>query len=101
MNKPRRENDVELFSTHAVLWTNDSTYERKTAFIIDLEDVDKARQYKWTEFGDGFAYCYEYKIFLHRLIMNASSHQKIMFKDRNKKNCRKENLVIKSLTKRR
>lgn len=73
-------------------------YNEEDCFIIDKEDYDKVKQYRWHL--DHYKYWVadikidevKKRIKLHRFIMNAESNQKIDHKDRNKNNNRKENL---------
>jgi hypothetical protein len=83
-----------ICDTHAVLWTNDYQYNPKTPFIIDLDDVERVKEYIFTEYGDGYAYDYKAKVFLHRVVFNADSTQVLKMKDGNKRNCRKSNIIL-------
>lgn len=73
-------------------------YNEEDCFIIDKEDYDKVKQYRWHL--DHYKYWVadieidevKKRIKLHRFIMNAESNQKVDHKDRNKNNNRKENL---------
>lgn len=68
--------------------------------VIDIEDFDIVKDYKWSKNANGYAICMKKKsqggehVFMHRLIMNCHSETIVDHKDRNTLNNRKNNLRI-------
>lgn len=64
--------------------------------IVDLSILDKIKTYTW-HLGKNFLISTSIgsrKIYLHRLISNATKDQLVFFKDKNRLNCRVSNLDI-------
>jgi hypothetical protein len=77
-----------------VICTNKNT---GTAFLIDLEDLPKIRDYSWSDNGDG--YLQNRKLGrLHRLLIDCPKGSHIDHIDGNKMDCRKSNMRACSLT---
>lgn len=67
-----------------------------TSTIIDIDDYDKVKDYKWGySQHDGYVYNSTYKLRLHRLIMDYYDHDMVVdHKNRNRLDNRKDNLRI-------
>lgn len=61
--------------------------------IIDIEDVERVRGYKWT-FAGHYAKCEVNKLYLHKYILNYDGKCEIDHKNRNRLDNRKSNLRI-------
>jgi len=91
-------NEIIIYDTYAEIILYDKNNEEKSRAIIDTEDVDKVKKYKWSEMGSGYATATYYRddmktsILLHRLIMGLDNNIDYDHIDGNRKNCRKYNL---------
>jgi len=91
-------NEIVIYDTYAEIILYDLKNEEKCRAIIDIEDIDKVKNYKWSEMGSGYATATYYKgdmktgILLHRLIMGLDDEKDYDHKDGNRKDCRKQNL---------
>lgn len=67
-------------------------------FDIDLEDAKEIEKYDW-HYDKKYDYCYHDsktgRFLLHRTLMNVKEKQiRVYFKDNNRFNCRKDNLIV-------
>jgi hypothetical protein len=94
MGRPRGKSEFLIKETHAEIVCKHGN------FIIDLEDVEKAKTYKWfSKLSNGNYYAYSHyqgnsKISLHRFILEVSDSRLVDHKNRNTFDTRKENLRI-------
>lgn len=78
---------------------------------VDDEDFERASNHSWFIFRPKNKYCYlatnvpdpnrpgkRTILFLHRLVMNATSNQRVMFKSSDTFDVRKKNLVVREKT---
>lgn len=86
-------NEFVLYDTYAEMITYDNHGNEKVRTLIDLEDVEKVKNYKWCE-SHGYIICNKLKTFLHRLIMNCPSDMVVDHINRNPLDNRKCNLRI-------
>ena len=61
-------NEIEILETHALLHLYDKNFELKTKALIDLEDIERAKQYKWS-FAK-YVVCASGNIYLHKFVGN-------------------------------
>ncbi len=91
-------NEIVLYDTYAEIILYDRNNKEKSRAIIDIEDVERVKKYKWSEMGGGYATATYYKdnmktsILLHRLIMGLNNNTDYDHIDGNRKDCRKYNL---------
>ena len=93
-------NEIIIHDEYAEIILYDKTCNPISSSIIDLDDVDKCKNYKWylimdkDEFGFGYASTKikGKNLLLHKLITNTDSDIIIDHIDCNKLNCRKYNL---------
>jgi len=91
-------NEIIIYDTYAEIILYDKNNEEKSRALIDIEDVDKVKKYKWSEMGSGYATATYYRgdmktsILLHRLIMGLDDNIDYDHMDGDRKNCCKYNL---------
>lgn len=97
--RTRRDlNEIIEYDTYAEIILYDKNNNEKSRALIDIEDVDKVKKYKWSEMGSGYATATYYKngvktgMLLHRLIMGLDNEIDYDHIDGNRKDCRKSNL---------
>lgn len=99
MKKIRRRyfNELDLTGEYGIGYT-----KKGEEFYFDLEDYDKVKQYTWYKDTHGYIKTHFYvdekktTAYLHRIILGFKhgDKRKIDHKNRNKVDCRKENLRI-------
>ena len=94
-------NQIEIFDDHAEIILKDKHCQEVGRALIDLDDVEKCRPYKWHLRKGGCRALYaiaslpdNQKIHLHRLIMNYNGQLEIDHINMNGLDNRKENLRI-------
>ena len=91
-------NEIVKYDTYAEIILYNLKNNEKARAIIDIEDVDRVKNYKWSEMGSGYVTATYYKenlktgILLHRLIMGLDNEKDYDHKNGNRKDCRKHNL---------
>ncbi|WP_182006271.1 HNH endonuclease [Priestia aryabhattai] len=90
------KNEFILKDDHAEIILYDINYKEKARAIVDLDDVERCKTYKWSLRTDGYV---STKIMnkglkLHRFIMNTPKGKHTDHKDRDRLNNRKSNLEI-------
>ena len=86
-------NDIIEYNDHAEIVMYNKQHEETGRAIIDLDDVDKVRGYKWSLRKTGYVISGG-GMFLHRLIMNPPDNMVIDHINHNPLDNRKENLRI-------
>ena len=97
--KTRRDlNKIIIYDTYAEIILYDIENKEKARALIDIEDIDIVKNYKWSEMGSGYVTATYYKedlktgILLHRLIIGLDNEIDYDHINRNRKDCRKQNL---------
>jgi hypothetical protein len=99
MKKPvytlQGKNNIEIFKDHAeiIIITKNSKTEYRV--LIDLEDIDKVKDYSWCKSSDGSVYNAATRIHLRRLLLDYPV-EKVTHKDGDKMNCKKSNLEFRT-----
>ena len=86
-------NEIIEYEDHAEIVMHNKQHEETGRAIIDLNDVDKVRGYKWSLRKTGYVISGG-GMFLHRLIMNPPDNMVIDHINHNPLDNRKENLRI-------
>lgn len=87
------KNRVEFIDNYAIIFFRNNKNEEIGSTIIDKEDYEKVKEYKWRLYS-GYA-CSEPNIKLHRILMGVSdSNLEVDHINRNKLDNRKENLRV-------
>ena len=84
-------NEIKLKSDHAVIYLVSRTYEIVGKAKIDLEDVEKVKDYKWCLTANGTAMNSEVGT-LKRFILGSEPKSRHSHLNENKLDCRKHNL---------
>lgn len=89
-------NEYILYEYHAEIVLYDSNNDEKSRCIIDLDDVERCKPYKWTLRNDGYvsAKIDNKGVKLHRFIMNTPKGLHTYHKNRNRLDYRKNNLEV-------
>ena len=93
----RRDNlEIIEHNNYAEIVLYDINYEPHAYTQIDIEEIDKIKQYKWRVNGNGYVcgWVGDKTIFLHRFLMNAPEDKVVHHKNHIIKDNRKENLVL-------
>ena len=89
-------NMIDIYEDHAEIIIDDKRYNEPVRVMIDLEDVDKCKDYKWriSRNGSGDEYVRnDIGIFLHRFLLDVyGSSKRVRILDNNAFNCKKTNL---------
>lgn len=90
------KNDISIINDYAEIIIFNKKGEEKSKAIIDLEEIEKIKNTKWCLSSNGYVCTNENKqtILLHRVIMNAQENEYVDHINRNRLDCRKENLQI-------
>ena len=86
-------NDIIIYEDYAEVILYNRQGEEKARTLIDVEDVDRVREYKWG-FNGRYVNCGILRISLHRFIMNAPKGKLVDHINHNKLDNRKCNLRI-------
>ena len=89
-------NEIVIYDTYAEIIIYDRKGNEKARALIDIEDVDKVKIYKWSLNGRGYVMCRinGKRISLHRFIMNCPENMVVDHINHNKLDNRKCNLRI-------
>jgi hypothetical protein len=88
------KNDFEIKEGYVAIFSHNKNGERLERFAkIDLEDLDKVQEYKWTDMGHYFK-SQELNQYLHRFIIDYIGTEDIDHINGDKLDCRKSNLRI-------
>ena len=63
-------NKIVTLDTYAEIILKDKQFNEIGRVLIDLEDVDKVKKYKWCSNAHGYAICRELNTSLHRFVMD-------------------------------
>lgn len=88
------KNDILIYEDHAEIVLLDQNDNETGRAIIDLEDVDKVKDYSWYLKDTGYAYNRREVGHLHRYLMDCPEGLYVDHEDRDRLNDRKENLRI-------
>lgn len=89
------KNPINIYETTIGILLYDSAYNLTGECIIDKEDYDKLKNIRWRLDGGGYAINNSNKketLYIHRIINNTPSNMFCDHIDKNKLNCKKENL---------
>lgn len=86
-------NKIVLYDEYAEIIIYNKDCEEVARTLIDIEDVDKIKNYKWC-LSHGYAYNIKSDIRLHRLIMNCTDDKVVDHINRDRLDNRKSNLRI-------
>ena len=89
------KNEIIESNNYALLIIKNKKGKIIMEVMIDKEDILKISQYKWHKQADNYVATIlqnQYVLLLHRFIMDANKDEWIDHKDRNRLDCRKNNL---------
>ena len=86
------KNEINILSDHAEIILRNNKQEVTGVALIDLDDVEKCKNIKWTTRKDGYVYGGKEKIRLHRFVLNYEGDLDVDHKNRNPLDNRKDNL---------
>lgn len=90
-------NEINIINNHAEIVLYNKYNDKIGVAIIDIDDIDKCKNYKWGINGNGYARNGKHNLFLHNLILNIDVLPKDLVCDhinRNRLDNRKSNLRI-------
>ena len=88
-------NKIVMLDTYAEIILKDKQFNEIGRALIDLEDVDKVKKYKWCSNAHGYAICRELNISLHRFVMDHYDNDNVIDHiNRDRLDNRKNNLRI-------
>lgn len=88
-------NKIIILDNYAEIILKDKQFNEIARALIDLEDVDKVKEYKWCSNGYGYVICRELNASLHRFVMGYYDNDKVVDHiNRNRLDNRKDNLRI-------
>ena len=90
------KNEIVINDDYAEVVLKGNDLEEKARVIIDLDDVDKIKNYKWHIISSGYAYCSTLGNLLHRYLLGLTKDddEYVDHENRNKLDCRKSNLRL-------
>ena len=87
-------NEIVIYKDYAEIILYDKNNNEKARAIIDIDDINKVKVYKWGLSGGGYARNETHRLFLHRLITNCPEGMIVDHINRNRLDNRKSNLRI-------
>lgn len=88
------KNDFEIKENYVILYSHGKNGERlERAALIDLEDLERVIEYKWTDMGHYFK-SQKLGTYLHRFILKYDGKQDVDHINGDKLDCRKSNLRV-------
>lgn len=87
-------NEIVEYEDYAEVVLYNKQCEEIARALIDLEDINKVKQYKWSLKDNGYVLCKSKKIRLHRLIMDCPDNMVVDHINHNPLDNRKDNLRI-------
>lgn len=88
----RDKNEIVKHDNYAEIILYDKNGEEKAKAIIDLDDIEKCSNYKWSYCNGGYVICESKNILLHRFIINCNKDMFVDHINHNKLDNRKSNL---------
>jgi hypothetical protein len=89
-------NEIVTYDTYAEIILKNKDLKEIGRVKIDIDIIDKIKEYKWHIISSGYAYCSVLKLLLHRYIMNLNKDDYFFIDhiNRDKLDCRRCNLRI-------
>lgn len=87
-------NEIIEYEDYAEIILYDKNNKEKARALIDLENIDLVKNYKWSITPQGYVYCSTQSIRLHRLIAGCPKDLVVDHINHNKLDNRRENLRI-------
>ena len=88
------KNEIVTYDDYAEIILYDRQGNEKCRAIIDLDDIEKIKNYKWSLKGNGYIATGHNGLLLHKLITNTNKDEIVDHINRNKLDNRKCNLRI-------
>lgn len=90
----RNKNDIILRNDYAEMILRNKEGKEVARALIDIEDIDIVKQYKWSTQDQGYVRNFKHRQtkYLHRIVMNAKGDEEIDHINLNKLDNRKANL---------
>ena len=88
------KNEIVLYEDYAEIILYNKNQDEVGRALIDIEDVEKVKNYKWYKDSRGYAYCGTSKKSLHRLIIEAPKGKSVDHINHDRLDNRKCNLRI-------
>ena len=88
------KNEIVIYDDYAEIILYNKKQEEVARAIIDLDDIERVKDYKWYMDGRGYAFCGTTRKLLHRLIINAPKNKMVDHINHNRLDNRKSNLRI-------
>lgn len=88
------KNEIIIYENYAEIVLYNKLNVEKARTIIDLEDIDKVKDYKWNLGSHGYAYNTLLGKCVHNIILNTSKDKMFDHINRNKLDNRKSNLRV-------
>lgn len=96
-NNPRSTkdpNEIVIYEDCAEIILYNKQCEEVARALIDINDIEKVKQYKWAIHNMGYVYNTTNDLFLHRLITNCDNNMVVDHINHNKLDNRESNLRI-------
>lgn len=90
----REANEILIYDGYAEIILYDKSVNEKCRTLVDLDDIDRVKQYRWYLDDRGYVSCGVIRNKLHRFIMNCPGDKVIDHINHNKLDNRKSNLRI-------
>ena len=87
-------NEIVLYDDYAEVVLYNKDCEEIARTLIDSEDVDKVKQYKWSIKNNGYAVNNKNRLLLHRFVINCPDDKVVDHINHNPLDNRKSNLRI-------
>lgn len=89
-------NEIHIMGDYAEIYLYNNEEEHIKSAIIDIEDVDSCKKYKWSLTKDGYVLTYKNGkyIYLHRLLLNAKEGEYVDHINFNTLDNKKNNLRV-------
>lgn len=87
-------NEIVEYDDYAEIVLYNKDCEEVARALIDLDDIDKVKNYKWYLVGNGYVYTKKMNIYLHRIIMECPDNMMVDHINHNPLDNRKSNLRV-------
>ena len=94
MGRKHTQNKIVMYDDYAEIVITDRKGNEKARAKIDIDDIDKVKEYRWNLDNYGYVKCTNKGIFIHRFIMNAPKGKSVDHINGDKLDNRKCNLRI-------